>query len=61
MIEQDLEQRPNGVRCLGQILARELSPKEVDSVSGGASYTGISNFQIDEEGNADFNFSDYEW
>ena len=47
-------------RCFGRLKARELCPAEIESVSGGASYTGISEFRFtDDEGNAEFNYSDY--
>jgi hypothetical protein len=47
-------------RCLGRLLARELTADEIDAVGGGASYTGISNFRwVDENGNAEFEYSDY--
>lgn len=48
-------------RCFGRQQARELTAAEIDSISGGASYTGISNFRWEnEEGDATFNYSDYE-
>lgn len=49
-------------RCLGRLVARELTAEEIESVGGGASYTGISNFRwVDNEGNAEFEYSDYDW
>lgn len=48
-------------RCFGHQMARELTQAEIASVGGGASYTGISNFQwLDENGNCEFQYSDYE-
>lgn len=47
-------------RCFGHQMARELTREEIASVSGGASYTGITNFTwLDEEGNCEFSYSDY--
>jgi len=47
-------------RCFGHQMARELTAEEIASVSGGASYTGISDFRwLDDEGNAEFSYSDY--
>jgi hypothetical protein len=46
-------------RCLGRLMAHELTEEEIESVSGGISYTGISNFEwLDDEGNARFSYSD---
>lgn len=48
-------------RCFGRQMARELTQQEIASVSGGASYTGITNFTwLDSEGNCEFSYSDYE-
>ncbi len=50
----------NEGRCFGRLKARELNPAEIESVSGGASYTGLSNFRwVDDAGNAEFSYSDY--
>lgn len=47
-------------RCLGRLVARELTADEIEAVGGGASYTGISDFRwVDENGNAEFSYSDY--
>jgi hypothetical protein len=47
-------------RCLGRLLARELTSEEIASVGGGASYTGISDFRWVDDENAEFRYSDYE-
>ena len=48
-------------RCFGHQMARELTQAEIASISGGASYTGITNFQwLDQEGNCEFSYTDYE-
>ena len=47
-------------RCLGRLLAQELTAEEINAVGGGASYTGISNFRwVDDDGNAEFSYADY--
>jgi len=47
-------------RCFGHIKAKELDLAEINSVAGGASYTGISHFEVlDDNGNVRFDYGDY--
>lgn len=46
-------------RCLGRLMARELTAGEIEAIGGGASYTGISNFRWRENGEAEFSYEDY--
>lgn len=49
-------------RCLGRLMARELTASEIEAIGGGASYTQVSDFHwVDNDGNAEFRYGDYEW
>jgi len=48
-------------RCFGRRKAHELSSTEIESVSGGVSYTGIENFQIADNGDAQFEYGDVDF
>ncbi|HEX8511619.1 MAG TPA: hypothetical protein VF688_00780 [Allosphingosinicella sp.] len=46
-------------RCLGRLMARELTAGEIEAVGGGTSYTMIENFRwVDDQGNAEFEYGD---
>ena len=47
-------------RCLGRLMARELTADEIEAVSGGISYTGVTMFEVtdEEEGRVRFNCAD---
>lgn len=48
-------------RCLGRLMARELTSEEIEAVGGGASYTMIENFRwVNNEGDAEFDYGDFD-
>lgn len=49
-------------RCLGRLMAQELTAGEIEAIGGGVTYSGISMFEVvdEAEGRVRFNYEDYE-